>query len=45
MTRSGVVETDTGGSAISEIRTSYGVFLDRSEDEIVKGEGQLACDT
>jgi hypothetical protein len=40
MERSGVVETETGGSAVSEIRTSYGVFLDRGEDEVVKGEQQ-----
>jgi hypothetical protein len=38
MTRSGVVETNTGGSAVSEIRTSYGVFLDRGQDETLKGE-------
>jgi prolyl 4-hydroxylase len=42
MTRSGVVESDTGGSGISEIRTSFGVFLDRGEDEVVKG-GRPRC--
>ena len=36
MERSGVVETETGGSEISEIRTSSGVFLDRGEDDVVK---------
>ncbi|GLI66473.1 hypothetical protein VaNZ11_010316 [Volvox africanus] len=33
--RSGVVGGD-GGSETSNIRTSYGVFLDRGEDEIIK---------
>jgi prolyl 4-hydroxylase len=33
--RSGVVSTD-GGSEESGIRTSFGVFLERQEDEIVK---------
>ena len=35
MTRSGVVEAD-GGTAISDIRTSSGTFLERGEDEVVK---------
>ena len=35
MSRSGVVESK-GGSAISEIRTSSGVFLDRGQDDVVK---------
>jgi hypothetical protein len=38
MTRSGVVQTESGGSAISEIRTSYGVFLDRAQDPVITGE-------
>lgn len=33
--RSGVVDTDTGGSLVSEIRTSSGTFLDRGEDQVV----------
>ncbi|GAB4818416.1 hypothetical protein N2152v2_005462 [Parachlorella kessleri] len=33
--RSGVVNTDTGGSEVSEIRTSQGVFLERNEDPII----------
>ena len=35
MARSGVVETKTGGSEVSEIRTSSGVFLNRGQDKIV----------
>ncbi len=34
--RSGVVETETGGSKISEIRTSSGTFLARGQDDVVK---------
>ncbi len=37
MERSGVVATN-GGSAISEIRTSSGVFLERGQDAVVKRE-------
>ena len=33
--RSGVVSTD-GGSEESGIRTSFGVFLERQEDEVIK---------
>lgn len=33
--RSGVVATQ-GGSEISDIRTSSGVFLDRGEDEVIR---------
>jgi prolyl 4-hydroxylase len=36
MSRSGVVAAESGGSEISEIRTSSGVFLDRGQDEVVK---------
>ena len=36
MERSGVVETKNGGSEISDIRTSSGVFLDRGQDEVVR---------
>lgn len=35
MARSGVVDTKTGGSDISDIRTSTGTFLERGEDPIV----------
>ena len=38
--RSGVVNTDTGGSEVSEIRTSQGVFLERNEDPIIAGGWQ-----
>lgn len=33
--RSAVVDTSTGGSEVSKIRTSQGTFLDRGEDAIV----------
>ena len=32
--RSGVVEEE-GGDGISDIRTSYGMFFDRDEDEVI----------
>ena len=35
MSRSGVVAS-AGGSSISDIRTSSGVFLDRGQDDVVK---------
>jgi hypothetical protein len=35
--RSGVVNTESGGSDISDIRTSSGVFLERGQDDVVKG--------
>ena len=35
MARSGVVETKSGGSEVSEIRTSSGVFLNRGQDKVV----------
>ncbi|WIA30952.1 hypothetical protein OEZ86_001000 [Tetradesmus obliquus] len=34
--RSGVVNTESGGSDISDIRTSSGVFLERGQDDVVK---------
>jgi hypothetical protein len=36
LARSGVVVTKTGGSEVSEIRTSSGVFLNRGEDAVIK---------
>ena len=33
--RSGVVDSATGGSEISDIRTSQGTFLERGQDEVV----------
>lgn len=36
LSRSGVVDTSSGGSTLSTIRTSFGVFLDRGEDEVVR---------
>ncbi|GAX73148.1 hypothetical protein CEUSTIGMA_g601.t1 [Chlamydomonas eustigma] len=36
MSRSGVVDGKSGGSEVSEIRTSAGVFLERGQDEVVK---------
>lgn len=40
--RSGVVSAgDKGGSEVSDIRTSFGVFLERGQDEVVKGACQL----
>jgi hypothetical protein len=33
--RSGVVDTATGGSEISDIRTSKGMFLERGHDDVV----------
>lgn len=33
--RSGVVDSTTGGSQISDIRTSQGTFLDRGQDETI----------
>ena len=37
ITRSGVVDTETGGSSVSEIRTSSGMFFSREEDAVIKG--------
>ena len=37
MTRSGVVDTDTGGSTIDQVRTSSGTFFKRGEDSIIAG--------
>eukprot|EP00887_Chlorella_sp_A99_P007247 scaffold2.g7247.t1 len=36
LARSGVVNADTGGSDVSDIRTSRGMFFDRGEDEVIK---------
>lgn len=36
LSRSGVVDTGTGGSKISTIRTSSGVFLARAQDEVIQ---------
>lgn len=38
MERSGVVDTNSGRSEISEIRTSSGTFLERGEDPVIAGE-------
>ncbi len=32
-----MVNTDTGGSEVSEIRTSKGTFLERGEDPVIEG--------
>lgn len=37
--RSGVVDTGSGGSVVSDIRTSDGMFFERGEDAIIEGEG------
>lgn len=37
MERSGVVDQQTGGGFIAEVRTSSGAFLDRAEDSIIAG--------
>lgn len=37
LSRSGVVSSE-GGSEVSTIRTSYGVFLERGEDAIIARE-------
>ncbi|KAI7835432.1 hypothetical protein COHA_010678, partial [Chlorella ohadii] len=37
MERSGVVDTKTGNSDISDIRTSSGTFLERGQDDVVAG--------
>lgn len=42
--RSGVVDTGSGNSTVSDIRTSDGMFFDRGEDAIIEGE-QKACIT
>ena len=43
LTRSGVVDTKSGHSAVSEIRTSSGTFLGRHQDSVVKSvEERLA---
>jgi prolyl 4-hydroxylase len=39
--RSGVVNTDSGGEDISDIRTSSGIFLERGQDDVVKGETHI----
>jgi prolyl 4-hydroxylase len=36
--RSGVVDTETGGSSISDIRTSSGMFFERAEDPVIARE-------
>ena len=36
--RSGVVDMETGGSAISDIRTSSGMFFQRGEDPVIASE-------
>lgn len=36
LSRSGVVDTKSGGSAISNIRTSSGVFLNRGQDDVIQ---------
>lgn len=38
--RSGVVDTETGGSAISDIRTSSGMFFERGEDAVIARESR-----
>lgn len=38
--RSGVVDTETGGSSISDIRTSSGMFFERGEDPVIASEWQ-----
>lgn len=35
--RSDVVDSNTGGSMVSEVRTSSGMFLNRGHDEVVAG--------
>lgn len=35
--RSGVVDVATGGSSISDIRTSSGMFFERGEDPVIAG--------
>lgn len=40
LTHSGVVDTETGGSSISDIRTSMGAFIPRGLDAIVQGVEQ-----
>jgi prolyl 4-hydroxylase len=43
LTRSGVVSNEkTGSTEINDVRTSYGAFLERGEDDVVKG-AQEAC--
>ena len=37
LSQSGVVDTETGGSSISEIRTSKGSFLPRGMDDVIRG--------
>ncbi|PRW32905.1 Prolyl 4-hydroxylase subunit alpha-2 isoform A [Chlorella sorokiniana] len=37
MERSGVVDTKTGNSDISDIRTSSGTFLERGQDDVIAG--------
>ena len=37
MKRSGVVDTDTGGSTIDNVRTSSGTFFKRKEDAVIEG--------
>ena len=38
LTRSGVVEQKSGGSEVSDIRTSDGMFFSRAEDPLIEGE-------
>lgn len=45
MSRSGVVESQSGGSKVSEIRTSSGVFLNRGQDEVIKSEFRSFVET
>jgi prolyl 4-hydroxylase len=35
--RSGVVDTDTGNGETNDVRTSYGMFFGRGEDEVITG--------
>lgn len=44
LTRSGVV-AKTGGSEISQIRTSHGVFLERGQDDVIKRKQQTGAPT
>mmetsp|Transcript_35089 Transcript_35089/g.99514 ORF Transcript_35089/g.99514 Transcript_35089/m.99514 type:complete len:348 (-) Transcript_35089:159-1202(-) len=37
ITRSGVVNTETGGSHLDKVRTSSGMFFRRGETEVIKG--------
>ncbi|KAG2492260.1 hypothetical protein HYH03_009500 [Edaphochlamys debaryana] len=42
--RSGVVDSDSGGSVVSDIRTSDGMFFERGEDAIIESVEQRLAD-